>query len=71
MQKRDSLINLKDVLNAEKNADRTTDVREECMMLYAQNAALRHRFRSDQYRAKRFIVKNASVRLRLRQKFNI
>lgn len=57
MQKKVSLTNPKDVPNAEKNADSSTEKTEKCMMRSVQNAELKLRFRSGRLRVKKFIAK--------------
>ena len=59
MQKKDWLTNLKDVLIAEKNADKLTEEGAECMMQFVLNAELKLKFRSNLFRVEKFFAKNA------------
>ena len=47
-----------DALNAEKNADKTTEEIAKCMMQFVQNAVQQLKSHSDRLRAEKFFVKN-------------
>ena len=59
-QKKDSLTNQNAARIAEKTAARLTVAKEKCMMPYVQNADVKHRFLSNQFKEKTFTAKTAS-----------
>lgn len=64
----------KDVRIAERHAETTTEKKEECMMLFALNAVLKPKFRSNLFQAKKSIAKIALLKnkqLKIKQHYYI
>ena len=60
----------KDVRNAEKLAETTTEEKEKCMMLFALNAVLKLKFRSNLFRVKKYTAENALQKNTKKIKYN-